>query len=338
MVSFTQGYRADPALLSGRNCNFCSGCGAVILQYPNFRFMKNIKLASVLLAMSLIFASCNKKETQPDPDPSPASPSPEAPDTTGMHVRSMLDNMKMGNPSKARPDTTQYTNFLITKFQYSMSYNRSKGIPNWVSWHLNATWLGYVTRQDVFNPDVLPPGWFTVSSTNYSGSGFDKGHHCPSADRTFNTDDNAATFLMTNMLPQAPVHNQTTWSNLENYCRKLVSQGNELYIVMGSYGIGGTGSNGKYNYLAGGRITIPERIWKVILVLPNGADDISRVTTDTRIIAVDTPNSNTINSTWGSYRTSVDSIEAATGYDFFSNLPVSIQKVLEANIDKGPTQ
>jgi endonuclease G len=73
--------------------------------------------------------------------------------------------------------------------------------------------------------------------------------------------------------------------------------------------------------------------WKVIIVLPNGSNDVSRVTTSTRTIAVFIPNSGTVNSDWRTYRVSVDQIEGLTGYDFFSNVPASIQSVIEATVD-----
>ena len=44
-----------------------------------------------------------------------------------------------------------------------------------------------------------------------------------------------------------------------------------------------------------------------------------------------------IDHTWGYYRTSVNAIEAATGYDFLSNVPSSIQTVIEASVDAGAT-
>ncbi|MDX5420396.1 MAG: DNA/RNA non-specific endonuclease, partial [Hymenobacteraceae bacterium] len=119
--------------------------------------------------------------------------------------------------------------------------------------------------------------------------------------------------------------------------RTLVSQGNELYIIMGQYGKGGTGSNGYKETLASGKITVPNRIWKVIVVLPVGTSDVSRVTTSTRVIAIDTPNSTSISTSWGTYRTTVDAIEAKTGYNILSSVPTSIQDVIEARVDNGPT-
>jgi endonuclease G len=56
---------------------------------------------------------------------------------------------------------------------------------------------------------------------------------------------------MTNIIPQAPNHNRQLWENLERYCRNLAEQGSELYIVMGSYGTGGTGSSGFMTTIAG---------------------------------------------------------------------------------------
>jgi len=88
--------------------------------------------------------------------------------------------------------------------------------------------------------------------------------------------------------------------------------------------------------IANGNITVPERYWKVMLILPVGEDDLQRITSDTRIIAVDMPNTQQANAQpWYDYRTSVDEIEAVTGLDFFSGLPVALQASLEAGVDAG---
>ena len=254
------------------------------------------------------------------------------------HTDDLSVHLTMGNPSGAVPDTAAPFNYLLLKPQYALSYHRDRGIPNWVSWHLDESWLGAAPRQDDFRADAtLPPSWYRVQATDYTGTGFDRGHHTPSADRTKSVEDNSATFLMTNMLPQAPQNNQGPWADLESYCRTLVTQDHELYIVMGSYGTGGAGSAGIRSSIAEGKITVPARIWKVIVVLPQGTNDAARVTTTTRVIAVDTPNNNTINASWGTYRTSVDAIERTTGYDLLSRVGASIQAVIEARTDSGPT-
>lgn len=82
---------------------------------------------------------------------------------------------------------------------------------------------------------------------------------------------------MSNLMPQAPSNNQQTGTNLENYPRVLADTGNELCIVCGSYGRGGTGSNGYATAVAGGRVTVPARCWKELVVLPVGTNDVARV-------------------------------------------------------------
>lgn len=249
------------------------------------------------------------------------------------------DHLALGNPSGAVADVNSPNNYLLPKPQFTVGYNRAQGKPNWVSWHLDAADRGSISRQDDFRNDTaLPAGWYQVQSTSYSGSGFDRGHNCPSADRTATEEDNSATFLMTNMMPQAPNNNQQAWANLENYTRTFLPN-NEVYVICGSYGVGGTGSNGGVTTtIDQGRITVPARCWKVIVILPVGNNDVSRINAGTRVIAIDTPNQQGISTDWGTFRTSVDAIEAATGYDILSNLPVAVQDVLEARVDNGPTQ
>ena len=245
----------------------------------------------------------------------------------------------MGNPSGATTSTSNSTNYLMEKPQYALSYNNSKRTANWVSWQLNSSWLGSTPRQDDFRADTtLPSSWYRVTSSDYTGSGFDRGHMCPSGDRTNTVTNNSATFLMTNMMPQAPDNNQGYWAQLENYERTLVSQGKELYVISGGYGQGGSGSNGSASTIAGGKITVPARLWKIIVVTTPGTG-VSGVNTSTRVIAINTPNTQgNKTSSWGNYRTTVDAIEANTGYDFLSNVPSSIQSVIESRVDKGPTQ
>ena len=246
------------------------------------------------------------------------------------------EHLLLGNPSGALPILIMPNNFLMVKDQYVLSYSSTNSTANWVSWHLDATWLGSVDRQNTFRADPnVYSGWYAVQSGDYSGSGFDRGHLCPSADRTTTVTNNSATFFMTNMIPQAPKNNQGPWANLEDYCRTLVSQGNELYIIAGGYGTGGTGSNGSASKLKDGKINIPSHTWKVILVLPNGDNDLGRVTTATRTIAVRMPNTQSIGSNWKDYIVTVREVEGLTGLNFFSNVDQSTQDVIEVKKDSG---
>ncbi|WP_316825793.1 DNA/RNA non-specific endonuclease [Pedobacter miscanthi] len=244
-------------------------------------------------------------------------------------------HLLLGNPSNAVASTSFPENYLMERTYYTSSYSKSRATPNWVSWHIGSSDLGSTPRQDDFRADnTLPAGWYQVSSSSYSGSGFDRGHNCPSADRTASVALNSSTFLMSNMMAQAPNNNQGPWADLENYTRSLVTAGNEVYVICGSYGSGGTGSNGGTTFsIDNGRVNVPSNTWKVIVVLPNGNNDLSRITSSTRVITVNMPNTNGLNTNWKTYRTTVNSIESATGYDLLSNVSTSIQNVLEAATD-----
>jgi len=248
-------------------------------------------------------------------------------------------HLTMGNPSGATTSTSNSNNYLMEKSQYALSYNNTKRTANWVSWQLNSSWLGSTPRQDDFRADTtLPSGWYRVTSSDYTGSGFDRGHMCPSADRTNTVTSNSSTFLMTNMMPQAPDNNQGYWAGLESYARTLVGQGKELYIISGGYGQGGSGSNGSATTIAGGKITVPARLYKIIVVTTPGTGA-GGVNTSTRVIAIDTPNTQgNRTASWGTFRTTVDAIEAQTGYNFLSTVDSSTQSVIESRVDTGPTQ
>ena len=250
------------------------------------------------------------------------------------------DNMALGNPSSAIANVGNPDNYLMVKTQYALAYTNSRGTAKWVSWHLSSAWKGTATRCDCFTQDgSLPIGFFKASTSHYTNTGFDRGHMCPSDDRDGSSTDNAVTFQMTNIIPQAPNNNQITWGNFEDYCRSLLTTGNELYIISGGYGNGGTGSKGGTTLtIQNGSIAVASNVWKVAVILPVGSNDVSRITTSTRVIAINTPNIQTVNSQpWGFYRTSVDAIESATGLDLISNIPDAIENTLEAAVDNGPT-
>jgi endonuclease G len=244
-------------------------------------------------------------------------------------------HLTMGNPSGAVASASQPNNYLMEKPEYTLSYNRDLGRPNWVSWHLSDEWIGTLTRVDSFRPDPrVPADWYRVQSFDFTGTGFDRGHMVPNADRDKETSIpiNQATFLMSNMVAQAPDNNQGPWASFEDYLRTLLPA-DEIYVVAGGAGVGGSGSNGDVTTtLVNGNVTVPAYTWKVALVIPkDGGDDISRVSCSSRTIAVIMPNAQGIrNDPWENFLTNVDAVESLTGYDFFSNLPGPIQACVEA--------
>ncbi len=274
------------------------------------------------------------RPTTPAPTTTPATKPPRpVPGTAADN-----DNLLLGNPSGATSDPANATNYLLIHPQFVTGYNAQRGIPVWTSWHVGRRDLTKAApRQDDFRPDpALPRQFYQVTPKSYAGAGFDKGHNCPSGDRTASLDDNSATFLMSNMVPQASQNNQQTWAHLEEYTRSQVTKGQEAYVIMGSYGRGGTGKNGPASTIDQGRVSVPARIWKVVVFLPEGNNDLQRIAAgQARVVAIDTPNDNSINPDWTQYLTSVDKIEAASGLDILSALPAATQAQLQKVVDSG---
>ncbi len=240
-------------------------------------------------------------------------------------------HLLLGNPTNAQANESVPDNYLIIKPQYALSYNRSKGHANWVSWELSQQWLGSSDRQNDFRPDpTLPAAWYKVTPNDYTNSGFDRGHLCPSADRTNSPGNNSETFLMTNMIPQAPELNREAWAYLEEYCRDLVAQKHRLFIVTGTYGTGGEGSKGTLNKV-GNAVNVPARMYKVITILPENGN-INDINDNTSVIAVDFPNKTSLlqNAGWFRFITTTADIEKKTGLTFFSNTSKSVQTKLQS--------
>ena len=123
--------------------------------------------------------------------------------------------MQTGNPSSATADTSNHLHYLIQRAQYAMDYSDTTREPNWVAWDLTSGDVGGSGRSNFIVDTGLPGGFYQVLTTDYSGSGYDRGHLCPSADRTVSTADNQVVFTMSNMMPQTPDNNQGVWASFE---------------------------------------------------------------------------------------------------------------------------
>src|SRR6266404_410897 len=183
-----------------------------------------------------------------------------------LHASAFVDaslQMQLGNPSNATPDTNNHNHYLIQRAIEALDYNDGRGQANWASWDLTSGDANNaVVRQDAYATDTnLPPNFYRVGAGEYSGSGYDRGHLCPSADRTDSTNDNNLTFLMSNMV-QAPDNNRITWDNLENYCRSLADAGDEILIMCGPNGFNGSHLSSSTHVL------IPSNTWKIAVVVP----------------------------------------------------------------------
>ena len=255
--------------------------------------------------------------------PDPSKPLPRKPANIDEAKQVYL---ALGNPSGATESIFNPNDYLMVNKYYALSYNRSRATANWAAWRITKDDMSDLKREDSFRPDDrLPRGWAKVRPTDYRRSGFDRGHIVPNADRDGDRESMAATFVMTNMLPQTGDLNRGPWAKLEGYLRTLVRRGSDVYVFAGAYGDKGKIKN---------KITIPEKTWKIAVAVPAGKG-LDAINKNTRVIAVDMPNVKGIkNADWQLYRTSVKDLERKTGYDFFSNLPKDLQNSLESKVDK----
>lgn len=232
-------------------------------------------------------------------------------------------NITLGIP--ADQDSTD--DFIIIRSQYVLGYNPNRNVANWVSWNLNSSWYGDVPRYsgNFITDTSLPDSFSKVKHSDYTNSGYDRGHMVRSEERTRTVEDNKSTFLLTNILPQRPDLNRGVWLNLENYCEELCKKENkELFVIAG----GIFHSVNRIKDL----VAVPDSFFKIIVVL-NRDESLQSITDTTKIIAVVMPNKNGIrNEPWRNYLTTVRRIEQSTGYDFLSNVKKEIQEVVEKSL------
>lgn len=230
-------------------------------------------------------------------------------------------HLSLGIPRDA--DSTD--DYIIKREQYALSYNKNKNVANWVAWELNKEWFGSVPRyKSKFITDkTLPPSFYKVTHTDYTNSGYDRGHMVRSEERTNSAENNKSTFILSNIIPQTPDLNQGVWLNFEYFCESLCKKSDkELFIIAG--GVFHSDS------FIGNGVAVPDSCFKIVVVLDKGKG-VNSINTKTIIYAVMMPNSKGIRKDkWEKYKTTIDRIELSTGYDFLTAIPKNIQKIIEA--------
>jgi DNA/RNA endonuclease G (NUC1) len=240
----------------------------------------------------------------------------------------------LGNPDGAVTDAASRTKYLIQRAQYHLSYNDNTHQANWVSWSYSTADAGSEPRSDAWAvEELLPSGYLRIGTSTFGtsfGISWDRGHMTPSADRTLNFADNASTFRMSNIIPQADANNQGLWAQFETYCRGLATGGNEVLIISGPSEF--TGNR------IGNSMSVPGSVWKIAVIVPNATSTTpanQRITTSSRVIAILTPNVSSGLGTWQSYITSVEQIEEVTGFNFFTAVDASTAIYLKNVVDTG---
>lgn len=220
----------------------------------------------------------------------------------------------------------QAASWLLVHPQFVTSYNTQRKTPKWTSWKVESTDLGDAGRTNVFFIDpLLPAGTPQAVNGDYTGSGFDRGHLCPSADRTATATDNAATFVLTNIVPQTAQSNTGPWLSLENEARTLVRAGKHLVVIAGPI-------FGATRQTIGNGVEVPVSMFKVAVIL-DGPPAVASVTSTTKIYAAIVPNSTVVSGNWRAFQVTPRSVELQTGLDFLADVPRATQDLLEQRID-----
>ena len=286
---------------------------------PRPLYNLRLSLLIVLLATTMAAFGCRRMETGPAAPPAPAG---SATPTASPVATDQLP-LAFGNPSAA--GQTDDNNFLVVGTGSVFSYNGSRRTINWVYWRTTKADLGDKLLRPDFQPDPrLPDRFHRVGYFDYSGSGYDRGHMVPSADRFGDPNENAQTFMMTNIVPQTKALNQFPWEKLESYARSQARRGWDVYQIAGVYGHAGTTRR---------KIVVPTNCWKILVLMRRGST-VDQIGTRTRIIAVDMPNIEGIEEQpWSAYKTTIREIERKTGYDFFAMLPRDVQDTIETRME-----
>lgn len=261
------------------------------------------------------------------PNTPPAHPAP--PSSPPPWVQASR-HLALGLPRDADPNDET----LLDRGELVVSYDTRRNAANWVAWQLTATDLGSAKRTSSFHADpALPRGVYVVHDGDYVRSGFDRGHLCPSADRTSSPEANRATFSFVNVHPQRHELNAGPWEKLETYERELARRGHDLFVVAGGLFDPSPARIGK-RARAEERVAVPRASYKIIVVLERG-QGAADVSADTRSIAVIMPNQSDLPSPdYRAYLTSIDAIEQESGYDFHTAIAEDVQASFESKIDR----
>lgn len=210
---------------------------------------------------------------------------------------------------------------VISHTGYELSYNSETNCPNWVAWELTGDEArAYCERYDDFQPDPDIAAPSQVTTRDYSGSGYTRGHMCPAADMRWSAEAQHDCFYMSNMCPQLEYLNTESWEELEKACRQWAKHEGSVYIVCGPVFDKGSKPRtiGRQH-----KVRVPDGFFKVVLSLRPGHE---------KAIGFYYAH-NSKEQTMAATAMSVDDVEKMTGYDFFPQLSSDLAGRLEATYD-----
>jgi len=212
---------------------------------------------------------------------------------------------------------------IIKHKNYTLRYEEEYEVPAWVVHKLRGDYTkGIANRSgNQFMPDKKADNNSALSS-DYSSTGYDRGHMVPAGDFKCCQDLMNETFFMTNICPQVPDFNRGIWENIESRIRGWAVRDEEIFVVTGPVLRKGLPTIGRYNNVA-----VPEFFYKIVLFYQPDSNK------KPRALAFLLPNQNLFGKRMNSYIVTINELEKTTGIDFFSKLPDDIENQLESTSD-----
>ena len=253
----------------------------------------------------------------------PEPPTPPEPDDNNIN-RNKYRGKLLEYPKLS---TDSVMNLLIIKetsqygITYSLEWDCNKKANRWTVYQLHdGNNMNNVSRKDDFKEDPDIPYQYRTKLSDYSGSGFSRGHLCPSSDRLCSREQNSQTFYLSNMQPQWQAHNGGLWNNLEALVRKWDNSSfrDTLYIVKAA-----TIDDANIKQYTSSGLIVPKYFYMAILCVKNHQYKAIGLWTEHK-------NESDSNKNYGDYAISIDELERRTGIDFFCNLPDDIEEEVES--------
>lgn len=235
---------------------------------------------------------------------------------------------RLSTEGNATTVSNKKTTFDSDAVNYITEWDCDKKSQRWSCYQMHRGYNGSYSRvtNGEYPQDPNVPSSYRYDDL-YWGSGFQHGHICPSADRTFSREANYQTFYMSNMQPQYPKFNgyegsnSGLWLRMENKVQtwaKSLAKTDTLYICKG----GTIDNSGQILTHIKGKLIVPKYFFMAVL---RKDGDIW----EAMAFFVDQTNSWRTNETLLSHAMSIDELEEKTGIDFFCNLPDKIEDKVE---------
>lgn len=217
----------------------------------------------------------------------------------------------------ATPSDCQWQ--ILKREGYTVAYDKAAKLPRWVAWHLTASHTSGEFNRDglkfVDDNDVPKP---RATDADYTGSGYDHGHMCPSGDNKWSRKAQVQTFLYTNCCPQVHGLNSGDWNDIEQRCRLWAKTFGEIYIVCGPI----LDNCVTHKTIGQNGVAVPEKFFKVVLCV----GDKRSATKAIGFICENTPRKHSM----ADLVCTVDEVEEITHLDFFPQLPDDTENEVES--------